>query len=90
LRQRLATCYLGLQNLLYIKKKACKYGVKNARGEGTPFNRGGFVPFYSIGTPFRGPDEKLSFGYWKIYRDKIKEERKLGSKAANLTFSFSY
>jgi hypothetical protein len=48
LRQRLATCYLGLQNLLYIKKKACKYGVKNARGEGTPFNRGSalwlFIP----------------------------------------------
>lgn len=87
LRQRLATCYLGLQNLLYIKKKACKYGVKNARGEGTPFNRGGFVPFYSIGTPFRGPDLRswaLDIGKYIEIRSKKKES--WGQKQLTLPF----
>jgi hypothetical protein len=87
LRQRLATCYLGLQNLLYIKKKACKYGVKNARGEGTPFNRGGFVPFYSIGTPFRGPDLRswaLDIGKYIEIRSEKKES--WGQKQLTLPF----
>ena len=47
------TCYvLPGSPKPHIKKKACKYGVKNARGEGsfegTPFNRGALCLFIPL------------------------------------------
>lgn len=51
LRQRPACMLLGPAsklNLLYIKKGHVKKVREKGSFEGTPSNRGGFVPFYSL------------------------------------------